>query len=401
MTQAALSTLRVLDLSRVLAGPFCTQLLGDFGADVIKVEEPAKGDGTRGWGPPWAGDQSAYFLSANRNKRSICLDFRSTAGRAIATALAERCDVLIENFKPGTTAAWGLDYATLAQRNPRLLYCSITGYGQTGPDRDLPGYDFVIQAQGGIMSITGPADGEPSKVGVAIADIAAGLYAANAILAALYVRERSGLGQWIDIALLDSQISWLANVAQNHLVTGEPARQYGNAHPSIVPYQPFRTADNSIAVAIGTDEQYRRFCLAVDRPDLLAGDLARNAGRVTARATLVPLLEELFATRTGAEWIALLRAVGAPAGPIHSVEAALAQPQVHARAMVQEVDHPSAGRVRLVGPVAKLSRTPPSIRRPPPTLGQHTDEILREFLGCTNDDLAAWRAAGAFGEAGA
>lgn len=395
MSDAALSSLRVLDLSRVLAGPFCTQLLGDYGADVLKVEDPAGGDGTRGWGPPWAGDQSAYYLSANRNKRSLCINLHSAAGRALVAALAERCDVLIENFKPGTMARWGLDYAALAARNPRLVYCSISGYGQSGPDRDLPGYDFVIQAQGGVMSVTGPEQGPPYKVGVAIADITAGLYAASAILAALWERERSGRGQAIDVALLDAQIGWLANVAQNHLVTGQPAHRYGNAHPSIVPYQPFQCSDGSIAVAVGTDAQYARFCAAVARPDLAAGAWATNGGRVEGRAELVPLLEALFCTRSSASWLELLRSLGIPAGPINTVAEALAQPQVQARAMVQQVEHPSAGTVRLVGPVAKLVRTPARITRVPPLLGQHTDEVLHEVLGSSPDELAHWRALGA------
>ena len=395
VTEAALSSLRVLDLSRVLAGPFCTQLLGDHGADILKVEDPHAGDGTRSWGPPWAGDQSAYFLSANRNKRSLCINLKSAAGRALVAALAERCDVLIENFRPGTLARWGLDYETLAERNPGLVFCSITGYGQTGPERDQPGYDFVIQAQGGLMSITGPEAGPPTKVGVAIADITAGLYAASAILSALWERERSGRGQAIDIALFDAQIGWLANVAQNHLVTGAPARRYGNAHPSIVPYQPFATSDGSIAVAMGTDDQYARWCAAVERPELACGAWATNAGRVEGRAQLIPLLEALFRTRTNADWLALLRQLGVPASPILSVAEALAQPQVGARAMVQQMDHPSVGTLRLVGPVAKLARTPARITRVPPTLGQHTDEVLREVLGSTPGEIAQLRAQGA------
>lgn len=259
MTNGPITGLRVLDLSRVLAGPWCTQLLGDYGADVVKVEEPHTGDPTRGWGPPWAGGESAYFLSANRNKRSICVDLKHPAGREVAARLARAADVVIENFKPGAAARLGLDFATLGRDNPRLVYCSITGYGQDGPARGRPGYDFVHQAEGGLMSITGPIAGPASKVGVAIVDVCAGLYAASAILAALHERESSGLGQSIDIALHDTQLAILANVAQNCLVTGDAPARFGNAHPSIVPYQPFRTADGEIAVAIGGDAQYLRF----------------------------------------------------------------------------------------------------------------------------------------------
>ena len=394
-TQGALSPFRVLDLSRVLAGPYCTQLLGDYGAEVIKVEEPRTGDGTRGWGPPWAGTESAYYLSTNRNKRSICVDMKQARGREIVRALALRSDVLVENFKPGTLARWGLDHDSLAADNPRLVTCSITGYGLTGPDRNRPGYDFIIQAEAGLMSITGPSEGPPSKVGVAIVDITTGLFAANAILAALLERDRSGLGQAIDVALFDTQLAWLANVAQSHLVTGADARRHGNAHPNIVPYQPFATGDGMIAVAMGADSQYLRFCEAAGRPDLSAAPWHANAGRVEDRARLVPQLAALFRERTSAEWLDLLSAIGVPCGPIRTVADAFRQPQVAARAMVQEVDHPSAGRIRLVGPVAKLARTPAAIHRPPPMLGEQTDEILRELLGATAEEITAWRSEGA------
>lgn len=395
-TPAALSDLLILDLSRVLAGPYCTMLLGDYGAEVIKVEEPGSGDGTRGWGPPWVGDQSAYFLAANRNKRSITVNLKAPEGLDVLRRLAARADVLIENFKPGTMARMGLDYPALATLNPRLVYCSLTGYGQTGPYRDRPGYDFVIQAQGGIMSVTGPVEGEPYKVGVAIADITTGLFAANAILAALHERARSGQGQYIDVALLDAQIAWLANVAHNYLATGEAPLRYGNAHASIVPYETFPTADGYIAVGIGTDEQYRRFCGTAGRPELAEDARYRtNRARVEHREQLIPALRELFRMRSSADWLALLLEIGVPAGPINDVAAAIEDPQVQAREMVQTVVHPTAGPMKLLGPVARLSRTPAAIRRPPPPLGHDTGAVLQELLGYTPTEIQRLQAAGA------
>ena len=390
-----LAGLRVLDLSRVLAGPYCTMVLADYGADVVKVEEPGSGDGTRGWGPPWVGDQSAYFLTANRNKRSLTVDLTTTAGPQIVQQLALCSDVVVENFKVGDAARLGVDYATLAARNPRLVYCSITGYGQTGPAREQAGYDFVVQAQGGIMSITGPVEGEACKVGVAIADITAGLFAATAILAALHERATSGRGQWIDIALLDAQIAWLANVAQNYLVTGEPPRRYGNAHPSIVPYETFATADGHLALAIGTDEQFRKFCQAAGVPALAEEERFRtNQARVEHRSVLVPSLQALLRTRSTAAWLALCAEQKVPAGPINDIPAALADAQVRARGMVQEVEHPSVGRIALLGPVAKFERTPATVRSAPPPLGFHTEEVLAELLGYTASQIARLRAQG-------
>jgi len=393
MSDTLLSDVLVLDLSRVLAGPYCTMLLADYGADVIKVEEPGSGDGTRGWGPPWVGHQSAYFLSANRNKRSIAVDLKTPAGRQVICDLAAQADVVIENFKVGGAAKLGLDYATLAALNPRLIYCSITGYGQTGPYRDRAGYDFIIQAQGGVMSITGPEEGEPYKVGVAIADITAGLFAATAILAALHERAQSGCGQSIDVALLDAQIAWLANVAHNYLATGETPARYGNAHPSIVPYETFATADSRIAVGIGADAQYRKFCKAAGRPDLAADPrFQTNAGRVEHRRTLLPLLRELFQTRTSTEWLDVLAALGVPAGPINDVAAALEDAHVQARKMVQSVEHATEGPIKVLGPVAKFSRTPATVRSAPPPLGHHTEEVLRALLGYDAQQIAALRA---------
>jgi crotonobetainyl-CoA:carnitine CoA-transferase CaiB-like acyl-CoA transferase len=391
----ALAGVRVLDLSRVLAGPYCTMLMGDYGADVIKVEEPSSGDGTRSWGPPWVGDQSAYYLSANRNKRSLTVNLKTEEGVAIVKRLAAISDVVIENFKPGTAARMGLGYDALAADNAGLIYCSLTGYGQNGPYRDRPGYDFVIQAQGGIMSLTGPAEGEPYKVGVAIADITTGLFAATAILAALHERRQSGRGQAIDVALLDAQVAWLANVGQNYLSTGVTPGRYGNAHPSIVPYETFPTCDGAIAVAIGTDEQYLKFCLKIDRPELCEDDRFRtNSARVANRAVLIPLLQEIFRTQAAGTWIDLLLGIGVPAGPINDVAAALDDPQVRARGMVQAVEHPTAGRIDLLGPVAKFSRTPATIRLAPPPLGHDTAAILRELLGCSPEEIDRLQAMG-------
>lgn len=392
---ALLDDIRILDLSRVLAGPYCTMVLADYGADVIKVEEPEAGDGTRAWGPPWVGDQSAYFLAANRNKRSITINLKTLEGQQIAHELAAHADVVIENFKVGGAAKLGLDYATLAARNPRLVYCSITGYGQTGPYKDRPGYDFIIQAQGGVMSITGPEQGEPYKVGVAIADITTGLFAATAILAALRERQRSGKGQAIDVALLDAQIAWLANVAQNYLATGEPPARYGNAHPSIVPYESFPTADGYIAIGIGTDAQYRKFCAAVGRLDL-AEDVrfATNAARVTHRTALIPHLQAILRTRTTAMWLELFNTLGIPAGPINDVATALEDPQVQARGMVQAIEHPTVGTIKVLGPVAKFGRTPATVRLAPPPLGYHTEEILRDWLGYDAARIASLRQRG-------
>lgn len=394
MTQSALHNIRVLDLSRILAGPYCTMMLADYGAEVLKIEQPGSGDGTRQWGPPWVGDQAAYFLSANRNKKSMTLDLKSEAGRTILQKLAAEADVVIENFMVDTMQRMGLDYETLSQTNPGLIYCSITGYGQNGPYRERPGFDFLVQAQGGVMSITGPADGEPYKVGVAIADVTTGLFACNAILAALHHRTQTGRGQYIDVALLDSQIAWLVNVAHNYFATGKTPGRYGNAHASIVPYETFPTADGHLAVGIGSDEQYRRLCRAIGRPDL-ADDpqYQTNADRVARRVALIGEMQQTFREATTAVWYDRILAAKIPVSPINDVATALNDPQVLARQMVQEVPHPTAGTIKLLGPVAKLSETPATIRTAPPLLGADTDAVLTQ-LGYDAAAIAQLRADG-------
>jgi formyl-CoA transferase len=376
-----LTGLRVLDLSRVLAGPYCTMLLGDLGAEIIKVERPLFGDDTRQWGPPWAGGESAYYLSVNRNKKSITIDLKSDEGRDIIRQLAYRSDVLIENWRVGTMDEWGLGYDRLSQTNPGLIYCTITGYGQTGPDKERPGYDFIIQAEGGLMSITGPADGTPTKVGVAIVDLTAGMYATIAILAALQERTRSGKGQSIDISLLDSQLAWLANVGSNYLVTGERPGRLGNAHPSIVPYELFETSNNWIALGVGNDRQWERLCELAGWEDLSRDNrFASNPGRVQNRDVLVPLLQERFRARTTEEWLEIIQEGGIPCGSVNSIDEIFQNPHVLERQMVQELPHPSAGSIKVAGSPLKLSRTPVKIKDAPPLLGQHTEEVLKQLL---------------------
>lgn len=376
---APLAGVRVLDMSRVLAGPYCTMMLGDLGADVIKVESP-EGDDTRRWGPPYQGTESAYYLCCNRNKRSIVLDLRTSDGLDTARRLALRSHVLVENFKLGGMEKWGLGYEALAHANPGLVYCSISGYGRTGPQAALPGYDYVMQGEGGVMSFTGEPDAPPAKVGVAIVDLTAGMFALSAILAALRVRDATGRGQRIDLSLFESHLAWLANVGSNYLVTGEVPPRLGNAHPNIVPYQTFQTADSWIIVAVGNDQQWQRFCHVIGRPELPSDErFATNPGRVRYRDELVPLLAEVLRRDSNAGWIARLQEAGVPCGPVNNVAQALESEQARARGMVQEVDHPGIGPLRLVASPLKLESTPPSIRRPPPMLGEHTSEILREL----------------------
>jgi len=389
-----LNGITVVDFSRVLAGPYATMLLGDLGARVVKIEQPGCGDDTRRWGPPFtANGESAYFLCANRNKESVTLDLKDPAGRDIALAMLAKADIAVENFKVGGMAALGLDYATVAPLNPALIYCSITGYGQTGPYRARPGYDAVIEAEGGIMSITGPADDEPGaghpyKVGVAIADITAGLNAAVAILAALVSRSTTGQGQAIDIALLDSQVGWLANVASAYLVSHMPPKRYGNAHGSIVPYQTIRAQDGELMLAVGNDLQFGKLCAMLGCPAWSTDSrFATNRCRVENRDVLMVLLNQEFSQKSVAEWLLRLREIDIPCGPVNDLPAVLADPQVLARDMVQEVYHPTTGTIRVIGPVPKLSATPAQIRLPPPLLGEHTRHVLQTWLGYSEDKI--------------
>ena len=395
-----LADLRVLDLTRALSGPFATMILGDLGADVIKVEDIWHGDDTRRWGPPFQGDDAAYFLSVNRNKRGLSVNMKTPAGQEIVRRLAADSDILVENFRPGTAARLGVGYAELARNNPGLIYASISGYGQTGPSADLPGYDAVAQAVSGMMSVTGEPDGEPVRSGTSSADVGAGMWAVIGILAALHARETSGQGQLVDISLVDGQIAWLTYVAGKYFATGVTPGRHGSAHESLTPYQVFPTADAPLMVAVGSDGLWRRFTSATGL-DELADDprYATNPDRVRNRDTLIPLITETLAVKGCAEWTDLLNAAGVPAGPVNTVPAALAQPQVAAREMVVEVEHPVAGTLKMLGSPLKLSAQPPPtsptpyIRRPPPVLGEHTDEILAE-AGYTAVQITELREAG-------
>jgi len=402
----ALGHIRVLDLSRVLAGPWCSQNLADLGADVIKIERPGAGDDTRAWGPPYAKDthgnetlEAAYYLSANRGKRSLTVDIASSEGQALLRELVVHCDVVLENFKVGHLKRYGLDYESLKALKPDLVYCSITGFGQDGPYADRAGYDFLIQGMGGLMSVTGERDdlpgGGPQKAGVALTDLMTGMYATVAVLAALTHRDRTGEGQHIDMALLDTQVAMLANVGSNYLNSGKPPRRWGNAHANIVPYQTFACADGHLIVATGNDGQYRKFVEAGGRPEL-ANDprFATNPLRVQHRELLVPLLADMVRQKKRDEWIDLLEEKGVPCGPINDVGEVFANEQVVARAMAIDLPHPSAGQVKLVRNPIRMSATPATSGMAPPLLGQHTTEVLRDVLGRSEEEIAALREQG-------
>ena len=404
----SLEGIRVLDLSRVLAGPWCTQTLADLGADVIKIERPGAGDDTRNWGPPFLptadgreSHESAYYLGANRNKRSVTCDIAQPEGQALVRQLAEHCDVFIENFKVGDMARYGLDYASLKAINPRLVYCSLTGFGQSGPYAPRAGYDYIIQGMGGLMSVTGERDdlnGGPQKVGVAVADLFTGMYATVGILAALRHAERTGEGQHLDMALLDTQVAMLANLGANYLVSDQAPGRMGNAHQNIVPYQVFEVAPRAdggkdfIILAVGNDGQYAKFCEVAGRPDLASEPrFVKNADRVRHRAELVPMLEAVMKTRAKADWLSALEAAKVPCGAINSLDEVFSDPQVQARGMVTHWQHPLRADLPLVSSPIKLEKTPVRTDRPPPMLGQHTDEVLGELLGVDAARLATLR----------
>lgn len=405
--QRALSDIRVLDLTRILAGPTCTQLLGDLGADVVKIEKPGAGDDTRQWGPPYVlgkdgapTEESAYYLASNRNKRSVAIDIAVPEGQRLVRSLLAHCDVLVQNFKPGGLDRYGLDYASLKADFPALVYCSISGFGQTGPYKNRAGYDYLAQGYGGIMSITGAPDGEPMKVGVGIADIMCGMYATSAILAALHHQRRTGEGQHIDLALLDTQVAWLANEGTNYLLSGRVPKRLGNEHPNIVPYKLFEAADGPVILAAGNDTQYQRFCRFAGLPELADDPRFRtNSLRLANRDALYALLVPAFRTKTKAEWVDGLTREGVPCGPVNDIAEVFEDEQIRQREMQIDMPHPLAegDTVPLLGNPIKLSRTPIAYDKPPPYLGQHTDEILEDLLDLDSEARHRLRDAGIIG----
>jgi len=399
--QGSLSGIRVLDFSRVLAGPLCTMMLGDLGADVVKIESP-QGDDTRAWGPPWAGNasdkMSAYFLSVNRNKRSLVLDLKTTHGVKLARQLAAEADVLVENFKAGQMARFGLEYERLRVENPRLVYASITGFGQSGPYRDRPGYDYVIQAMSGLMSITGEPDGSPMKIGVALSDVIAGLNACIAILAALRHAESTGQGQYIDIALLDTQLAALVNVASNTLVSGADSQRYGNQHPNIVPYQTFAASDGEFVVAVGNDRQFSALCEIIEQPAWRDDpSFATNPARVANRKLLVAALQAIFSKKPQQYWVEALLSAGIPAGPIQTVQQALTSQHAYDRDLRWKANIAGDLVIDLLGSPLRLSEVPPMLRYPPPGLGEHSSLVLREWLNTSDSEIEDYRRTGAIG----
>jgi formyl-CoA transferase len=397
-----LEGLRVLDLTRALAGPYCAMMLGDLGADVIKVERPGRGDESRGWGPPFVGEaygpypgESAYFLSTNRNKRSITVNLKSPEGQGIVRGLAAQSDAFLENYRSGVLEEMKLGYEDLRTVNPRLVYCSVSGYGRTGPYAERPGYDFVIQAEGGFMGITGPEDGPPYRVGVPIIDIAAGMFASTAILAALRARDATDEGQHIDLSLLETQVALLTNVASNYLVGGMEHRRLGNAHPNITPYEAFRARDRWFALAAANERQWAILCETIGQPELKQdARFADNNARVAHRTALREVLDQAFMARDADEWLAVFTKAGLPCGPINDIPEVFAHPQAEARELVLESEHPTAGKVRFPGFPYKLSETPAQVRLPPPRLGEHTQEVLVDLLGHSPEAVADFRARG-------
>jgi formyl-CoA transferase len=391
-----LDGIRVLDLTRVLAGPYCTMFLGDLGAEVVKVEQPGVGDDTRGWGPPFTGGESAYFLCINRNKKSITVDLKSDEGLDLVRRLAGSADVLIENFRPGTMERLGLGEENLRALNPKLIYASLSGFGADGPMSGVPGYDLIIQAWGGLMSITGTPDGEPTKVGVAIIDLVAGLMLGKSISAALFAREKLGVGQKIDTSLLEAEVASLINAGSNYLVGGKVPGRWGNAHPTIVPYQSFQTADSYLVIGVASEGIWGRFCQAIGKIEL-ADDprFVKNANRVENRAALIAILTEMFRSRDNETWLRRLNEAEVPCAPIQTIDQVFAAPQVRDRDMLVEVEHPTAGTVRMAGIPVKFSVTPASVRLPPPLLGQHTEEVLSSWLGMNGLEIEQLKKKGA------
>lgn len=403
LNNGPLKGLRVFDMTRILAGPSATQIMGDLGAEIIKIEKPGEGDDTRKWGPPFvknkngeATTESSYYLSANRNKKSVTLDFTTPDGLALAKKIIATCDILFENYKTGTLDKYGLGYEQLKSEFPQLIYCSLTGFGHTGPLKNFAGYDFLIQGMGGIMSLTGPADGMPHKVGVAVADLMTGMYALTGILAALYHREKTGKGQFVDVALLDTQVAWLSNAGQYYLTSGEVTPRFGNAHPTIVPYEVFQSSDGYIILAIGNDRQYRDFCHFVERPELFEDTrFAENKSRVINRTVLVPMIADIISKKTSHYWISNLETRSVPCGPVNDLSQVFAHPQVRARGMMPVMNHPLAPEpITLIGNPLKFSETPVSYRHAPPTLGADTDSVLESDLALTAQEIKKLRSKG-------
>jgi formyl-CoA transferase len=383
-----LAGIRVLDLTRVLAGPYCAMFLGDLGADVVKVEQPGVGDDTRGWGPPFSGGESAYFLCVNRNKKSLTVDLKSDRGIALIRQLAERADVLIENFRPGAMDRFGLGEKDLRSANPKLVYASLSGFGADGPMADIPGYDLIVQAWGGLMSITGTPESGPLKVGVAIIDLVAGLMLGKAIVAALYAREKIGVGQKVDTSLLEAEVAGLINAGSNYLISGKIPGRWGNAHPTIVPYQSFQTADGFLVIGVASESIWKRFCAAIGKTEL-ANDpcFLKNADRVEHRQELIAILAAIFKSGSTENWLSVLNKGDVPCAPVQTIDQVFAAPQVLHREMLVEVEHPTAGTLKMAGIPVKFSTTPAAVRLPPPLLGQHNDEVLSSWLGMNSAEI--------------